>query len=164
MNRCFSKLAVHNNPRILQAVVVVTAALFLVGCGTPPPEIVPVTGRVTIDGKPINNVEVRFYPTIEGLDGNMVGIGVTDADGNYKLALPGKPDSGACACETKIVIMEGPLPEGIRGGPNEREETAKFEKSLKNRPIPKDMTRIADTPLSVTVTTDQTVYDLELAR
>ncbi len=147
--------------RISQAVVVLAAVSFLVGCSKAPPKIVPVSGTVTLDGKPLANVEVRFIPTVPGLDGNMVGSAVTDDDGKYTLRLPGKTESSACACDCKITVNEGPIPDDIRG--DQMAET-NFLKNLKNRPIPKAFTRMADTPLAVSVTADQTDYPIELSR
>jgi hypothetical protein len=147
--------------RISQAVVVLATVSLLIGCGKAPPEIVPVSGTVTLDGKPLANVEVRFIPTVPGLDGNMVGSAVTDDEGKYTLRLPGKTESSACACECKITINEGPIPDDIRG--DQMAET-NFLKKLTNRPIPKSFTRMADTPLTVTVTPDQTDYPIQMSR
>lgn len=149
--------------RVLQAVGLMAAALVLVGCGKAPPEIVPVSGRVTLDGQPLPNVEVRFIPTVTGLDGNMIGTGVTDDEGNYTLRLPGKTESGACACECKITITEGPVPAELREG-NDQMAVTNFMKKLKNRPIPKVFNRMADTPLSITVTPERVDYPIKLNR
>jgi hypothetical protein len=154
---CFSSI------RISQAVAVLVTALVLIGCGPAPPQIVPVSGTVTLDGKPLPNAEIRFIPTRPGLDGNMVGIGVTDDDGKYTLRLPGKTESGCCACECKITVTEGPIPDNLREGDDQMAAT-NYLKNLKNRPIPKAFTRMADTPLSVTVKPDQTDYPIEISR
>ncbi|MDG1873184.1 MAG: hypothetical protein P8J27_04685 [Mariniblastus sp.] len=139
------------------------AALISSGCSPTAPEIIPVSGNLMLDGKPLPNVEVKFIPMVDGLDGNMIGSGVTDKDGNFTLTLPGKTESGCCACDCKITINEGPMPDGIRGGENEQMAATKFLKSLKNRPIPTRFNRIADTPLSVTVSKDQD-FNMKLSR
>ncbi len=67
--------------------------LLLAGCGSSGPEIAYVTGRVTMDGKPLANATVVFIPE----NGRPAGAN-TDADGNYVLnftqgrrgAIPGK--------------------------------------------------------------------------
>jgi hypothetical protein len=69
------------------------AAALFAGCGPSGPEIAYVTGRVTIDGKPLPNATVLFVPE----NGRPAGA-ATDADGNYVLyfaqgrlgAIPGK--------------------------------------------------------------------------
>lgn len=63
------------------------------GCGPDGPEIAYVSGRVTMDGKPLANAAVVFIPE----NGRPAGAR-TDADGNYVLnfsesrrgAIPGK--------------------------------------------------------------------------
>ena len=51
------------------------------GCGRSGPEVAPVTGRVTLDGRPLETVDVVFQPT----DGKPPSTSRTDADGNYEL-------------------------------------------------------------------------------
>lgn len=67
--------------------------LFSFGCGSSGPEIAHVSGRVTMDGKPLANASLIFIPE----DGRPAGAR-TDADGRYALnftegrrgAIPGK--------------------------------------------------------------------------
>lgn len=67
--------------------------LMIFGCGPSGPPIASVTGRVTMDGKPLANAAVVFIPE----NGRPAGA-TTDADGNYELnfsqgrrgAIPGK--------------------------------------------------------------------------
>lgn len=69
------------------------ATLVICGCGKSGPEIASVSGRVTMDGKPLANAAVVFIPE----NGRPAGA-TTDADGNYVLnfsqgrrgAIPGK--------------------------------------------------------------------------
>lgn len=68
-------------------------ALLFTGCGSGGPEIAHVSGRVTMDGKPLANATVVFIPE----NGRPAGAR-TDADGKYVLnftegrrgAMPGK--------------------------------------------------------------------------
>ena len=68
-------------------------ALVFTGCGSGGPEIAHVSGRVTMDGKPLANATVVFIPE----NGRPAGAR-TDADGKYVLnftegrrgAIPGK--------------------------------------------------------------------------
>ena len=61
--------------------------LLVSGCGSAGanslPELIPVTGFVTLDDKPIAGVTVMFNP-LQGTKGTGA-YGVTDADGRYKL-------------------------------------------------------------------------------
>jgi hypothetical protein len=54
-------------------------ALAVAGCDRGP-EIAPVTGRVVVDGKPIQNAEVTFEPAA-----GRASHGHTDQDGRYEL-------------------------------------------------------------------------------
>jgi hypothetical protein len=79
--------------RASRAIWLPVAAALLAGCGRGGPEIAYVTGRVTMDGKPLANASVIFIPE----NGRPAGA-ATDADGNYVLnfaqgrrgAIPGK--------------------------------------------------------------------------
>ena len=56
--------------------------LIVAGCGQSGPEVAPVSGRITVDGKPMENVDIVFQP--EGA--KSPSYGRTDKDGNYTLA------------------------------------------------------------------------------
>jgi hypothetical protein len=54
----------------------------LAGCGKTGPELAPVTGRITLDGQPLENADIVFQP-----DGSKPpSTGRTSADGRYELA------------------------------------------------------------------------------
>ena len=60
----------------------------LAGCGGAEYEVVPVSGRVTLDGKPLADVGLMFVPLSEGRDNPNIGpgsLGRTDADGRFAL-------------------------------------------------------------------------------
>lgn len=149
---------------LFRASAVLALCLFL-GCGGGPkiPEIVPVTGSLTLRGKPLAKATVKFLPMAEGLDGGYTATGVTDADGKFTMALPGDKGPGCFACETKVLITEGPMPPGSRSDSAEGKALYKAHKaSLKNRPIPKQYNRLGTTPLSVTVSAEENQFDFEL--
>ena len=133
------------------------------GCNEPPPEIVAVEGTVTVNGDALPNAEVSFVPMAEGLSAEYIAMAVTDQDGKY--ALTTGDQDGACACEHKVVLVEGPPPNGERVQTQEGfQQLKRFRAQLKNRPIPEEYTSVSQTPLSVTVTPEQQVYDLALQR
>jgi hypothetical protein len=52
------------------------------GCGKTDSELAPVTGRITLDGKPLEKADILFQP-----DGSKPpATGRTNADGRYELA------------------------------------------------------------------------------
>jgi predicted small lipoprotein YifL len=53
----------------------------LAGCGKSGPELAPVSGRVTVDGQSMENVDVTFQPD----EMRPASYGRTDADGHYEL-------------------------------------------------------------------------------
>jgi hypothetical protein len=62
------------------------------GCSAPAEKLVPVVGRVTLDGKPWTVGDVGFFPAASR--GNAIGrasIGVIQPDGTYQVFTAGKP-------------------------------------------------------------------------
>ncbi|QDT53179.1 hypothetical protein Pan44_11950 [Caulifigura coniformis] len=59
-------------------------ALFLAGCGSDGPQLCEVVGTVTLDGAPIEGVELTFVP--QNVPATMLSYGRTDAAGRYELA------------------------------------------------------------------------------
>jgi hypothetical protein len=55
--------------------------LVVVGCGQSGPEVAPVKGRVTLDGRPLEMADIVFQPN----DGGSPSTSRTDADGTYEL-------------------------------------------------------------------------------
>ena len=51
------------------------------GCGKSGPEIAPVSGRIKVDGQPMENVDIVFQPE----DSRSPSYGRTDKDGHYTL-------------------------------------------------------------------------------
>jgi hypothetical protein len=85
----------------LLATIAVT--VLLVGCGDSGPVIVPVSGRVTLNGKGLANASVTFQP-IDAKD-NAPGSGAfTDVDGRYTLKIIGKETEGAVVGKHKVRI------------------------------------------------------------
>lgn len=102
-----------------RACVLLIISGFLVGCGgapaaTPLPETVPVTGIITLDGKPISAAAVTFIP-----QGQTKGIecqGTTDEGGRYQLqqqhGAEGAPPGNYKVVISRLLRGDGtPLPE-----------------------------------------------------
>ena len=88
--------------RLSCGAMVVLLAAILAGCGGGS-QVAPVTGRVTLDGRPLEHADVMFQP-----DGSQrPSIGRTDADGRYTLAYKrGQP--GAIVGEHSVRIYVSP--------------------------------------------------------
>lgn len=87
-------------------------ALLATGCGSERPTTVPVSGVVTVKGKPLANAGVNFLPVA----GGRPAAGMTDAKGEFKLELyDDRP--GAVEGEYKVGVSAKKL-SGIAVGPD----------------------------------------------
>lgn len=93
--------------RVAWAVVVVCCG-GLVGCG-PGYKVAPVSGKVTVKGKPLAEAVVQFIPE-SGTKGSG-GVGQSDADGHYALKGP-KGELGVAPGEYKIRVSRLAGPDG----------------------------------------------------
>lgn len=80
-----------------------TALMCIVGCTGE--SMVPVTGTVTLDGKPVSGLEVNFEPTGE-IGNRGTATGYTQADGSFSLMYPGYKE-GAPLGEYTVRIIGG---------------------------------------------------------
>lgn len=69
------------------------------------PTLVPVSGHVTMDGKPLAGVEVSFYPVVHGPE-VAYASGVTDGQGAFDLSTfaKGVATGGAVLGENRVTI------------------------------------------------------------
>jgi hypothetical protein len=88
------------------------ALLLAVGCGPSGPELVPVTGQVTLDGQPLGLKNLYFSP-VTGTAGAGAG-GNSKADGTFELlAVVGgatEDMKGAPVGQYKVVVAEPMFP------------------------------------------------------
>jgi hypothetical protein len=75
--------------------------LALAGCGSS--QFAPVSGTVTLDGKPIPNASVNFQPA-DSKDSALASSGKTDANGRYKLRVVMNNASGAVRGRHRVSI------------------------------------------------------------
>jgi hypothetical protein len=81
----------------------ITALVIIAGCSNEPYRVAPVSGTVTLDGKPVAQVAVMFQPMAEGTPNPGPGsFGITDADGRYSLKLVGKESPGGVVGKHKV--------------------------------------------------------------
>lgn len=83
--------------------LVIGSLLFLVGCGGGGKEF-PVSGTVTLDGNPVSDVTVRFYPD-EGTDPTSSGFAQTGTDGKF-VVTSGKGGKGLVAGRYKVTVSK----------------------------------------------------------
>src|SRR5437870_614360 len=88
----------------LQSCALLTAAVVAIaGCNSAP-GVAPVSGKVTLDGKPLANAHVSFQPVASGGKEPSGGgsYADTDADGNYSLLLVEGDKSGAVVAKHRV--------------------------------------------------------------
>ena len=86
---------------------------FAVGCGggrdSSMPDLVPVSGTVTLDGKPLSGAMVTFLPV--GATRGRSCYGVTGADGRYEL-MESEKNKGAPVGEFTVLCNKWVMPDG----------------------------------------------------
>ncbi len=99
----------------------------LSGCDKGPKKVipdksVPVTGMITIEGKPLGNARVTFFPT-EAPQGDGAASGYTDSAGKYELrAMFGdKMVTGAAPGRYKVSVSKMLRPDGTTVPPESKE-------------------------------------------
>jgi hypothetical protein len=140
---------VNRNHWRLVLVWVLWAAL---GCGAS--SDVAVTGTVTLDGQPLTNALVTFYP--EGKTPGLGGNGRTGADGKYTLT-PNRKGQGLAPGEYRVVISRRLNPDGSVADPNVPPIESKARETL-----PPIYSQRESSKLKANVSKDQTVYDFPL--
>lgn len=143
----------------------VSCCLALVaGCSKPkPPPLVEVKGTITVNEEPLPSARIRFLPMFPGFGAEVIAEAVSDEEGRYTLTCGTTP--GACIGSHRVVVEEGPLPPGTSGESGEAQmKMTRYLKSLANRPIPPQYGNLAQSPLTVEVTSGETTYDLKLMR
>jgi hypothetical protein len=80
--------------------------LLFLGCGKSGPKVVPVSGLVTLDKKPVANADIVFSPSGSGGDksANLESSGRTDAQGRYSLRMIQDKREGTLAGTYKVRI------------------------------------------------------------
>jgi len=82
-------------------------ALAVVGCSGSGQELAPVSGRITLDGKPLAGARIRFQPDRTG---GSPSYGAADSSGNYELGFK-RGQKGAMIGSHVVSITAG---EGVR--------------------------------------------------
>lgn len=131
--------------------VIALLSAMTAGCGQSGPELIPVSGAVTIDGEPASEGGVTFYAVH---DRNVQLVGSIGPDGKY--AIRRRQELGAPAGEYRVTVLiteTARRPDGSYTG---------LPKTISN---PK-FTDPNTSPLKVTVTDDAPpgAYDLEVTR
>jgi len=96
--------------------------ILLIGCG--PSDVKPVTGTVTLDGEPLEGVEVRFTPT-EG-EKKVTSRGRTNPEGKYELMFDTET-KGALVGKHLVQIVDDPIEDEDGNLPKPRNIPKKYD-------------------------------------
>jgi len=94
--------------------LVVLSGLMGAGCSSDY-QLAPVSGTVTVDGKPLENVAVSFVPDTSQATPGPGSSGVTDAQGRFTLkTVAGDRDRGALVGKHRVRLhYSPPVPDGL---------------------------------------------------
>jgi hypothetical protein len=135
------------------------ALLILFGCGSPY-KVGPVSGKVTMDGKPLPKVVVTFAPigSKENMSPGPTASAVTDAEGRYVLKLDARR-SGAVVGKCRVYITSR-LDDRAQVGADEPDSPGPFRRTAKEK-IPPKYSRQTELVFDVPAGgTDQANFDL----
>jgi hypothetical protein len=108
---------------VLSFVACLTLAVsVMVGCGPKAIKVAQVSGRVTLDGKPLGKASVTFVPmaTKENPNPGPTAQGMTDEEGRYKLSVDvARPGAvvGKCRIYITTILSDPAIDERDAGGP-----------------------------------------------
>ncbi len=88
-------------PALFVSVALMAASLFLAGCGEGGPKIVPVSGAVFIDGKPLTYGHVQVLPS-----GWRPASGRIGGDGRFTLTTT-EPNDGCAVGTHPVAVLAG---------------------------------------------------------
>lgn len=136
---------------LCQSTATVALLVSLATAGCRKPDIVPVSGRVTFEGKPVPQAILQFNP-----ESRPMASGGTDAEGRYSLSTK-RPGDGAYLGRHRVMI--------VPWRPGQGDDSAEAAAArIRPRPDIPEPYRSATSPLSVEVTAKgPNVFDFELA-
>jgi hypothetical protein len=138
-------------------------AFLMSGCAKQPPQIIPVEGTVTINGKPLPRARVTFIPQLTDFGAEYNSSAVTDDSGHFVLKLQSDDRSGAAVGTHIVLVAETGLPKELRGEQDGRILDA-YRAKLGNRPIPPKYNSVSQSPLKIEVMPGGPPVALELTR
>ncbi|MBC8871426.1 MAG: hypothetical protein H8E44_18540 [Planctomycetes bacterium] len=150
-------MARHSFRSVLLGVCAALTAAAIAGCGSSGPKTIPVSGKVTIGGKPAKGCRIDFHPIDKS---NQVASGQVGNDGSYKLytGITGTP--GAMAGKYKVVLVPD-----TGGDISYMESGSDADPELpiaKSDVIPKQYTDASTTPKEVEVTSGTKNIDIDI--
>ena len=87
-----------------RTIVMTMWLLVLVGCRREPYEVAPVSGRITVDGDPLEECRIRFQPvsSSDSINPGPGAFAVTDQDGRFTLRTINPVQPGAVVGKHRV--------------------------------------------------------------
>ncbi|MDR1269157.1 MAG: carboxypeptidase-like regulatory domain-containing protein [Planctomycetaceae bacterium] len=135
--------------------------LTTVGCGSSVLKTEIVVGKVTFNGVPLIQANVKFFPVSSGEEAQP-SYAITDDAGEYRLqTLYGAPNAGTTPGDYVVTITKAEM---VSTGRKMRDSEGVISEERKPKlVIPKNYTEIEKTPFKVTVVAHKkNIFDFEL--
>src|SRR5262245_5902304 len=130
-------------------------------------KLVPVTGKVTMNGRPLKNVRVAFHPDPDKKTTGPSSTAVTDADGNFSLVCQERGNApGAVAGFHRVIVSDLDVFGDVFVGRGDyRSEDPKGPKEVPKFPrFPAAYSDLSQTPLKIEVKPDMDPVPLEIKK
>lgn len=141
---------------------VLAFAILICGCFGSSTETF-VNGTLKIDGQPMENVLVTFYPADDPDAEKLIASGVTNAFGEFTLTRDGGDEANTDVGSYLVTLTEGAVPASIAESEGPL-AVQTYSLSLEHRPLPVVYARHVDMPLKVDVVGGKTNYELILSK
>lgn len=146
------------------AALLLLIALASSGCSktSGQPELAPVAGLISLDGKPVSDATVTFYFTGASMPGYSTSLARTDVEGKFELISRGSP--GAVPGAYKVTVSRIVLADGATVDPEEGMDMQQLARQgLAKESLPERYSSFDRTELNVTVEKEKTDgYDFAL--
>ncbi|MFT3882280.1 MAG: hypothetical protein QM703_21840 [Gemmatales bacterium] len=152
------------NPRVSLGLVILTA-LFAAGCsGKEKIVLVPVEGKLMMNGQPVPLARIEFMPEFKGHGAESNASATTDETGKFVLQFA-TGETGCAIAKHKVVINEAPVAANMRGQDEASQNRyAEYARTLKNRPLPANYQMYSTTPLTIEITGEKRDLLVEMKR
>lgn len=145
--------------------VVILTAVITSGCSNKEKIVlVPVEGKLIMNGLPVPMARIEFMPEFKGHGAESNSSAITDEAGKFVLQFSN--GEGGCAVgKHHVVINEAPVGANMRGQDEASQNRyAEYRRGLKNRPLPESYQLYSSTPLIIDIIVEKRDLVLELKR
>jgi hypothetical protein len=95
--------------RFFGAALFVASCFTLTGCGESGPDLIPATGIVNYQGKPLSGAKVTFIPANKG----SIAMATTDTDGSFELRTGTSPGVVEDSCAVTVTLVDTSIKSGL---------------------------------------------------